>query len=1092
MTGIKGEDIKMMIPENIHLWELMTETADQLYSFVSGETKNRITKDNGLVWLLLQLFYIEKVSTNVIQKDFEQDEKLFDKIVKLYNEEQTESKDAFTLRDLSLQCAINHQKAHIKDVTNIKQRHPLIAASLQYAGLCYHIQTYFNSHYHSNVPTNSTLFSDLDLQEMTKIAMESQLRQDVVPYTLYVYLVPTKADIDTLGHSSTTYIKGGTLNYKLLDLLCVNAKHRLLQVIYKMMLDSELGPRYQSPASPVACVPPNVLDVVYKLLYSAPCSAELMVKEIFDKLRRCDKMIKMKRTGESEPSPTQLPDQNMRWLQTILQLMNYRFIRFLKYSPLSSGLLHYIRYSISYLENRQCFRSLESFTNMQMDVKLLRSLDDPLREKTIWFAESEMLARLTVCTISRLIKTRGQADIKTEQIHRVLSSLYEHALEWSPQVLAHFPPVVREFYQTPGTPRQTLSPANIQQIVGNQKSLTNYLLQGGDPATNLQYFSQTENQSTLLCVLWLISVLRRTTHCFHLASVRNLLLLIPPSRMATCVIDLMDFVLNVEYPANSQSLVFALLDEFIWKHQWINFNHVLFALTKGSGSDERNQKAEVMIEHLLDSSALSDRVSKWESLNVSHRPWTEEDYQEKLMDYLREYPEYEEFEGFAMNGGFEPLADIQPALQTKLPIYFGNVVSDFIVTLENVWMRLLENGQTRLLIKSLDRYGSLFRYHQCPLSFVANLFLYYHQSSVLADPSVRKRILRLIDFDQYTIASEAANYAQNDQDDGSAFDAGYFERAIYKLAKSLNPETCAPRSKPNLPERHFREIGSPAVEGIVIATLEIMLTNTPSNLIVKYLLDLALLRESHHVGVSALTIHAIGLLIPLLPPQVFIHPIFEELNQLIMTNVYLADISEPCRLIRCGIPKSVNGKYTFSQSLPDLTTTVLKDCMSARVGKAMLFPYIFNDYTFNYRNYSTNAPNSFLTLFHSIVHYSSLDIFGIFLEYFQTLRHSGKLITDVQLLYVCFLVGPALHRIEKLDSSEAEFLIELMYIVKQVTTEMDLKDGWTTQALEQSYDFLYHIRTRFVKTNELATQIREIIRSMNPPISQRLLRLVMV
>ncbi|KAG1223333.1 hypothetical protein G6F68_020371 [Rhizopus microsporus] len=94
--------------------------------------------------------------------------------------------------------------------------------------------------------------------------------------------------------------------------------------------------------------------------------------------------------------------------------------------------------------------------------------------------------------------------------------------------------------------------------------------------------------------------------------------------------------------------------------------------------------------------------------------------------------------------------------------------------------------------------------------------------------------------------------------------------------------------------------------------------------------------------------------------------------------------------------------------------------MNARVGKAMIFPYIFNDYTFNLHNYSTNAPNSFLTLFHSIVHYSSLDIFGIFLEYFQTLRHSGKLLTDVQLLYVCFLIGPALHRIEKLDSSEAE------------------------------------------------------------------------
>jgi hypothetical protein len=89
-----------------------------------------------------------------------------------------------------------------------------------------------------------------------------------------------------------------------------------------------------------------------------------MVKEIFDKLRRCDKMVKMMHTGESHNGVAiqQLPDKTMRWLQTILQLMNYRFIRFLKYSPLSSGLLHYIRYSISYLESRQCYQALESFT----------------------------------------------------------------------------------------------------------------------------------------------------------------------------------------------------------------------------------------------------------------------------------------------------------------------------------------------------------------------------------------------------------------------------------------------------------------------------------------------------------------------------------------------------------------------------------------------------------------------------------------------------------------------------------------------------------------------------------------------------------
>lgn len=36
-ASVRGEDIKMMIPDNIGLWELMTETADQLYSFVSAE-----------------------------------------------------------------------------------------------------------------------------------------------------------------------------------------------------------------------------------------------------------------------------------------------------------------------------------------------------------------------------------------------------------------------------------------------------------------------------------------------------------------------------------------------------------------------------------------------------------------------------------------------------------------------------------------------------------------------------------------------------------------------------------------------------------------------------------------------------------------------------------------------------------------------------------------------------------------------------------------------------------------------------------------------------------------------------------------------
>lgn len=82
-----------------------------------------------------------------------------------------------------------------------------------------------------------------------------------------------------------------------------------------------------------------------------------------------------------------------------------------------------------------------------------------------------------------------------------------------------------------------------------------------------------------------------------------------------------------------------------------------------------------------------------------------------------------------------------------------------------------------------------------------------------------------------------------------------------------------------------------------MALLEIMLTPVPPANIIKMFLDLSLLRESHHVGVSALTMHAIGLIIPLLPQEEFVRPIFQELNDMIETNIYLQEISEPCRLV---------------------------------------------------------------------------------------------------------------------------------------------------------------------------------------------------
>lgn len=114
------------------------------------------------------------------------------------------------------------------------------------------------------------------------------------------------------------------------------------------------------------------------------------------------------------------------------------------------------------------------------------------------------------------------------------------------------------------------------------------------------------------------------------------------------------------------------------------------------------------------------------------------------MHYLNEYPEYHEYEAFAMAQKQGQMPALDPPLQPQMPVYFTNIVSDFVPFLEVLISRLVEYAQVDLLIAIMDRYGHLFYYHNAPLSFVSNLLLYYFPNDTLADPRVCKRVVRLL------------------------------------------------------------------------------------------------------------------------------------------------------------------------------------------------------------------------------------------------------------------------------------------------------------------------------------------------------------
>jgi hypothetical protein len=256
---------EMVIPDNLDFMELLIELSDQLYAFVGSELSPTTTtniyptryavlyqdliadynalvtgtdksppeleKDNTLIFLLLQLIHIEKVGgkDKLLAQDYANDEHLFRLLIGLYNEDQVNSEDGFYLRDLALQCAISHQQGYIRDRPMMRFRHPKLAVIWPYySQICYAVQSYFLVRYKNNVQ-DPTCLSNLPTQECVKIAMESQLRQNIVAGTLFIYLVPNYQGKEPELDASGMFLRGGTLNYKLLDMLNIDTKHRYVE-----------------------------------------------------------------------------------------------------------------------------------------------------------------------------------------------------------------------------------------------------------------------------------------------------------------------------------------------------------------------------------------------------------------------------------------------------------------------------------------------------------------------------------------------------------------------------------------------------------------------------------------------------------------------------------------------------------------------------------------------------------------------------------------------------------------------------------------------------------------------------------------------
>ncbi|KAJ9076093.1 hypothetical protein DSO57_1029449 [Entomophthora muscae] len=931
-------------PSDTSFFELLQELGEQIYMYVSQHKllyseiidaflelvepkvgKPRIEKDNTLLWLILQLFHVEHLRTEIVN-DFNTNEAQFQKLIRMYNHTQTESVDAYHLRDLALQCALIHQQESILDRSNLKTRLPGLVPALKYSQISYIMHNEFIKS--RELIGQVTLFDPATPIEQVRLGVIGQMRQGQFPQSLFVNLMPGKSDYGRVVFADCTFVLGGIINYCTLDQLPVNSKQQLMDLFITMALNPDKPlPASTKALPPPTCVSPAMVDAIFRLVYSAPLALESYIQSLLGALK-------------SHASP-QLPGQ-MRWYATILQLISYRLVRHFSNHP--SALL------IECLPLPQVHPQLQleaedmtaAAINLLVSFEQLQALDC---SRPFLLFGCRHLAHMLVLRIVELIK-HASIGSHGDMIHTILARLPPLRLS----NVTNFPSEVASFYLNAEHPAGPISLAQARDFLVAHGELHEPLIQGNhelNVAALVDLYILPGNQGYFLPMLWAV-LLKHGSVTPHVVMLMRLTVpkLSSPSKYERTVHFLFAIL-----PTINLSQSGFLLDELIFNHHVLMFHHVLFGLSCDGLLSDVPVRWDVINYLLLYSPSFKARYTFWEELNVSRYFWRETEYFKKHCHYLTNFPEPLQHPNSPGNSWTDANCPMP-----HMPSYFGNVVLRTISSLEYILNAWIGANQFDLLANFLLQYPHLLKHHQLPLTTVRNILAVHWDTAGFMYP-LRLKLAQQLDPSQVPFSAQFLNYLTTGE---ITLSGAYFEQLVEGLVQAIDPiSSPLPRSA-SVPERHFREFSNPIRHVLEAAIVELLCVPVDPTMItvVSSLSAVALSKRAPQ------TIHTIGLLLAHLPFNAILH----------LANDMAADT-----VFQAGLMNDITSNVFFGPFLLQ---------RGFRLGTSL---------------------NTLLTLFHSILHFSTIESFKALPGIIDQL---GADITTVsQINFIFSLVGPSLQRI---------------------------------------------------------------------------------
>jgi hypothetical protein len=175
------------------------------------------------------------------------------------------------------------------------------------------------------------------------------------------------------------------------------------------------------------------------------------------------------------------------------------------------------------------------------------------------------------------------------------------------------------------------------------------------------------------------------------------------------------------------------LNQLTWQSQAIN--PAKFIMTLARCTYYLDNTLNILEVYFLRNEELLKRVRRWTELFPCHDYWQEKDYHSQLMTYLKEYPEFSNFEQCG-----EPFE----VGQETLPSYFYNNLTNIANMVHSLLGLFIEGNRIESAIQMIDNLGSLWKYGSSPLESM-NEFLLYYQSVLLQDyPRLIIKVLSLL------------------------------------------------------------------------------------------------------------------------------------------------------------------------------------------------------------------------------------------------------------------------------------------------------------------------------------------------------------